>query len=277
MSTPSTPAPRISSPEAKVKPLEWRAAEFAGQRGTVCAVAVTPFGNYVIEQLLTGQFCLLLTGQALFNLDLGSIAEAKAAAQADFEKRILSSLAPSSPAGEPEAWADDAARKLGWTLSPSFIQEVQAAVEKATGYYATMEVVEHVFLAARATPPAQALPGITEEMVEAAARAMCQAIGGDYDAMTFLKAPVRKQARAALEAASITRPAEREKWRTMESAPKDGARILISSSKYGEVCEAKFENGTWIVATFNGSGGHDDSPIAWMPLPASTDHVGGGE
>ncbi len=91
-----------ASAGVEVKKLEWNGGR-----------AETPFGYYNIDDQtdrtaleLNGRLPFLLSGSRLVMSRHESLAEAKAAAQADYEQRILSALSPVgvSAAGEPFAW-----------------------------------------------------------------------------------------------------------------------------------------------------------------------------
>lgn len=64
---------------------------------------------------------------------------------------------PSAPAGADarEATGDD--KKKGWRLDFKWLVQLQTEVEKATGYGATLEVIEETILRTRATPPSAML------------------------------------------------------------------------------------------------------------------------
>lgn len=90
-----------SNTAPRVKALEWSNDQFAGRFGTVVAVAKIGFGNYFIERMVdnltgsyTGRYILILTGQCLLTIEDDAIEPLKAAAQADFEARILAALEP---------------------------------------------------------------------------------------------------------------------------------------------------------------------------------------
>lgn len=87
---------------AKAKPLDWRV--FCGRSGN--RDAKTPFGEYVVQSETANTWQVWFPGnQDEANLTRGSAEEAEAAAQADYERRILSALSP-APVSEPEpvAW-----------------------------------------------------------------------------------------------------------------------------------------------------------------------------
>lgn len=278
----STPAPRISSPEAKVKPLEWDQINKA-EPETLRANGLA----YEIRIDLLGRMkgnpksvtALVIEAGESYGDYLGYFEtpeEAEAFCQADFEKRILSSLAPSSPAGEPELvkrLLEDAAT----------IERVYGSTSGGQHFSESLRLAA----AALATPPARALPGITEEMVEAAKAAFSKAYGAGLSRTDAgWKDNTDKALRAALEAASISRPAEREGWRTMESAPKDGTRVELWH-KSADVLGGYPVHGSWRVRSRSPVAWRSDNgarlqashwrPQASSPPTPSTDHVGGGE
>ena len=80
----------------KVKALEWREARISNERGRYTAVSV--FGDYEALEWSNGGFGGITPanatdeGAAVTEFDATSMDEAKAAAQADYEKRVLSCL-----------------------------------------------------------------------------------------------------------------------------------------------------------------------------------------
>jgi len=96
--------------------------------------------------------CKLRFGDVLIGSSSGdwfrSQEEAKAAAQADHERRILSALtASASEPSKPIVWATGKAKEAGWKLDLDFLDKIASAAEAETGYAVTCEVVEYVFLA----------------------------------------------------------------------------------------------------------------------------------
>jgi len=73
----------------KVKPLNW----VEGAPGTYKEVAESPFGHYSVWEI-NGTACWSPWKAGSGSIVDGGINGAKAAAQADFEQRILSSLSP---------------------------------------------------------------------------------------------------------------------------------------------------------------------------------------
>lgn len=55
---------------------------------------------------------------------------------------------------------------------------------------------------------------------------------------------------------------ERYSWQPIESAPKDGTRVLLS--KLGAMHTAFYRNGGWECGNLH----YFNSPTHWMPLPA---------
>jgi hypothetical protein len=98
----ATPAPQH---HLRVKPLEWDGEE--GSPGRDTSASPDPYHTYHVRHLSEGHFDVIL------NTDLGSLwfgsqrnewhdgyAKAKAAAQADYERRILSALASAPEVSE---------------------------------------------------------------------------------------------------------------------------------------------------------------------------------
>ena len=67
-----------------------------------------------------------------------------------------------------------------------------------------------------------------------------------------------------------------DSWRPIETAPKDGTRVLLSGMPYGP----KVDVGAWGITTYNRSAkaynrgwttfpGNETNPTHWMPLPAA--------
>lgn len=64
------------------------------------------------------------------------------------------------PVGVGIEWATPESKAIGWTLEPSFLGKLSRAALEDTGYGATIEVVEHVFLAGlRSRNPAPPVGG----------------------------------------------------------------------------------------------------------------------
>jgi hypothetical protein len=77
-------------------------------------------------------------------------------------------------------------------------------------------------------------------------------------------------------ASALRQLLEERKWKTIESAPKDGTEILIRGTAYSMLVPdpittvAKWDNGWW--------GNHHNAPdytnvTHWMPLPAPPEEV----
>lgn len=85
----------------KVKALEWREARISNERGRYTAVSV--FGDYEALEWSNGGFGGTMPANAtdeeaaVTEFDAASMDEAKAAAQADYEKRVLSCLEYTAP------------------------------------------------------------------------------------------------------------------------------------------------------------------------------------
>jgi hypothetical protein len=104
---------------------------------------------------------------------------------------------------------------------------------------------------------------ITEEMIEAAAKAICVNDSGltwaelyDADKDTY-----RRTARAALAAALPMM----DGWQPIETAPNDGIRVLLWHSTWQAPSSGQWYGDKWSV-------GYDLSPFAmqpthWRPLP----------
>ena len=101
---------------------------------------------------------------------------------------------------------------------------------------------------------------ITDEMVEAA----CKAFVGQWNGvLPFDWASLRTDMRAALVAAM------RAAWRPIESAPKDGTRILVATSNaIHSACWDKIDH-SWrvIPKTTTKTVPVPGDPLAWQPLP----------
>lgn len=82
------------APQPRVKPLVWEDEQ----------TTTTPFGRYCINETMDDRFCFARSSYPTYDQDdvnYETLEEAKAAAQADYETRILSALesAPAIPAG----------------------------------------------------------------------------------------------------------------------------------------------------------------------------------
>jgi hypothetical protein len=77
-----------------VKGLEWRSvAMMAADNGWLTIrIAETPFGQYRVDKADRHRFRVTLTGQTVANCHPTDDIEATAAAQADYERRILSAI-----------------------------------------------------------------------------------------------------------------------------------------------------------------------------------------
>lgn len=342
MNTPSTPAPRISSPEAKAL------HDFAKEMLACSWDGADADGSFIQE---TAERLGLLRSVP-YDATRHAGTEAREG-DTVYELVPLSSLTPSSPAGGTEAWraALEEARDyiIGLGQSPeaegwprdqyAVLAQIETALASPVPPPLPGEAVEWQFWskncrwtrcsdeqeariwekegrsirALYATPPARALPGITErEIADAVHRVQLKWLNGDNDdiiigallralpsvsaldagaALVEVFRAIELYARSdefpstfptwPLEAASISRPAEREKWRTMESAPKDGTRILLVWGPGGGLSE-HVELGRWRSDKgWCNTYGHpfNAEPDAWAPLAPfpSTDHVGGGE
>src|SRR5690606_5913989 len=89
------PAPAARSGAVKVKPLVWETPTKAD----------TLIGTYYIREG-RARFAVMLDGISIPNPFRNILDEAQAAAQADYERRILAALEPAepAPAAEPVAW-----------------------------------------------------------------------------------------------------------------------------------------------------------------------------
>ena len=87
-------------PVVKIKPLEWR--DHRGHTFPDTWTALTPCGVFEIEERSAGDSpAYFATGPMYaFIADKDSLEEAKAAAQADYERRIRSALTATPPASE---------------------------------------------------------------------------------------------------------------------------------------------------------------------------------
>lgn len=54
-------------------------------------------------------------------------------------------------------------------------------------------------------------------------------------------------------------------WRDMDSAPRDGSKVLLYIPTLDEIFAARFENGLWQTAVW--SNRVNTEPAQWMPLP----------
>ena len=54
-------------------------------------------------------------------------------------------------------------------------------------------------------------------------------------------------------------------WQPIETAPKDGEKVLIYYPAFNEIFAAKFEHGTWQTGVW--SAHPSPQPSVWMPLP----------
>jgi hypothetical protein len=89
-------------PQCTIKPLEWE----EGAPGTYKQIAESPFGHYSVWEI-NGTACWSPWKSGSGAIVDGGLVEAKAAAQADYEQRIMSALStPPQPEaqGEPVAW-----------------------------------------------------------------------------------------------------------------------------------------------------------------------------
>ena len=107
---------------------------------------------------------------------------------------------------------------------------------------------------------------ITEKMIAAAMRKapMLTAL----DVKSILKAGLGALAKEL---------AGRDKWRTMESAPRDGTDILICKTKNNgayNISIARYLHINAYAGFFAGGLICDPDPIAWMPLPSQDSTAG---
>lgn len=67
-------------------------------------------------------------------------------------------------------------------------------------------------------------------------------------------------------------------WRTMESAPRDGTRILATDPFHNYVAVMVSDGPEWAICNHRGSPiGIGFYPGYWLPLPAAPQSTGGGE
>lgn len=84
-----------------VKPLKWTKAALDGKFGwLIIRYAQTPFGRYYVEKFGSENYRVSLSEQVLTSILPSSVDEGIAAAQADYERRILSALSQPHPADE---------------------------------------------------------------------------------------------------------------------------------------------------------------------------------
>lgn len=105
---------------------------------------------------------------------------------------------------------------------------------------------------------------ITEEMVERALDAYCKIVPMGVE-------PRRDGMHAALSAAALTRLPDAG-WGSMDSAPKDGTRVLLWSPKWEAPSTGQFYGTDWQI-------GYEVGPFAyppthWMPLPNALPDTG---
>lgn len=90
--------------------------------------------------------------------------------------------------------------------------------------------------------------------------------------------PAHHTAQEAVEAWNTRATPESEEWQPIETAPKDGTKVLCAWAKtfhatpHAEVCECG-EEGYWFYSYDGDAPAPDDPPTHWMPLAAmrSTD------
>lgn len=120
-----------------VKALEW--SEHVPPSGEDCFYdhvrAKTPFGTYSIEWKSWKAYDWpTVDFQGEFLRASPTVDEAKAAAQADYEARILAALAPSPSAGEPTCWTSEGSLKMAKAGVPAVIHAYPPPVDPVALY-----------------------------------------------------------------------------------------------------------------------------------------------
>ncbi|MER9833408.1 hypothetical protein NKJ28_00325 [Mesorhizobium sp. M0145] len=133
-----------------------------------------------------------------------AVASSVAEGFAAVERRLREHAQPApTSAMDGVKWATCEDKEIGWRLDPKFIEQIAKEAEDATGYDATWEIVEHVYLAALSKaqaaptsamdfyPPAvgDPLPAPIKESIGAVKGAVVKALEDAEDTLRLVERP----------------------------------------------------------------------------------------